>query len=499
MSAGDTLPLPQGDYTEDDVLFFGGVGITLCRTPGRTLGFDAETYAESLDDSDNAVTRAKSRCDPQEGLGEAYATLLVPAIPAPDIAYEEADVAEGVLPPQLGGPVVKVEGEEGGGEVVYGVASGVRSGLAKVDGVWYRLKGCGNNNEGFVVREVDTAEGREKGLVNIRGSSFVHTSVRELYMTHRVAQVAEKAGMLSGNVPLAFYEYTLDDDPFPLVTKACSVFVTRGDRRLGDHILVGLERMLLSGWGEDALAAAVGVLSGAGRCGAEGEDPTPTFIQALMGPEGFVSLAGESSVAPLDVAAVIEASPYPAIAARVAEGLDNEGAAQTLVYLYHRFGTETGLFLRALHDADISWGTYVDSMGVHCNAHVNNLVVLTPGDHESAPAPFFLAPLDFDMAFTSQSNFCESDEASAENLVLEKNGMLGSLCGDEDLSTGVTGSALLPPHLLPLRIVLRDTAAAAFHAAYEGHPDALPYDPALTTASYALIKLALLNTITDIA
>lgn len=42
-------------------------------------------------------------------------------------------------------------------------------------------------------------------------------------------------------------------------------------------------------------------------------------------------------------------------------------------------GWDCGVTLRALHAADISWGTYTDIMGpYHCNAHVNNFVLLRP-------------------------------------------------------------------------------------------------------------------------
>ncbi len=45
-------------------------------------------------------------------------------------------------------------------------------------------------------------------------------------------------------------------------------------------------------------------------------------------------------------------------------------------YLYWRLGRETGVIQRLLRSNDISWGTYVDALGTHCNAHPNNFVLL---------------------------------------------------------------------------------------------------------------------------
>lgn len=53
-------------------------------------------------------------------------------------------------------------------------------------------------------------------------------------------------------------------------------------------------------------------------------------------------------------------------------------APHLLAYLYWRFGYETGTILRLLHHHNISWGTYEDVLGTHCNSHPNNLVLLAP-------------------------------------------------------------------------------------------------------------------------
>lgn len=71
-----------------------------------------------------------------------------------------------------------------------------------------------------------------------------------------------------------------------------------------------------------------------------------------------------------------------------------------------------------MRENDISWGTYVDSLATHCNAHPNNFVILPEVSdpfinslqyqvHEfhvqGESTSHFLAPMDFDMAFTRKT------------------------------------------------------------------------------------------------
>ena len=52
----------------------------------------------------------------------------------------------------------------------------------------------------------------------------------------------------------------------------------------------------------------------------------------------------------------------------------------------------------------MSWGTFRDAAGTHCNAHGNNFVLCAPDpgpdDAAAANAGPLLAPLDLDFAYT---------------------------------------------------------------------------------------------------
>jgi hypothetical protein len=57
------------------------------------------------------------------------------------------------------------------------IASGKRSAILGIDGELYRLKGCGNLEQGFVVEPVAYPD----QACEIRGAQFETTAFRELY------------------------------------------------------------------------------------------------------------------------------------------------------------------------------------------------------------------------------------------------------------------------------------------------------------------------------
>jgi len=128
---------------------------------------------------------------------------------------------------------------------VVGFTSGVRSALVQIRDVWYRIKGCGNGIEGF---------GIQGQPLNVRGCMFEDTAAREMYMCGLVNDVLVRNGwpVAGANHPVGFFRYP-DSVPEDLIGKlawthgvdkfAC-VSRTMGDRRLGNHLLSGLEQVI---------------------------------------------------------------------------------------------------------------------------------------------------------------------------------------------------------------------------------------------------------------
>ena len=139
--------------------------------------------------------------------------MFQPAIPALDLqrtTTPHSAAAAALLPKLLRSPLIKrsfvaatdsasgVEESAAAASVLLGYASGVRSAVLKVEGQWYRLKGCGNHEAGFITKDdrkpildkngciVGSGKVQTISFRHIRGCCFPHTAVRELAISERV-------------------------------------------------------------------------------------------------------------------------------------------------------------------------------------------------------------------------------------------------------------------------------------------------------------------------
>ena len=63
-------------------------------------------------------------------------------------------------------------------------------------------------------------------------------------MSSVVADILSKYGITVGNRPVGIWRYQLSEEPLPLLAKYCGLFETLGERRLGSHLIPGLESLL---------------------------------------------------------------------------------------------------------------------------------------------------------------------------------------------------------------------------------------------------------------
>jgi len=135
-----------------------------------------------------------------------------------------------------------------------GIKNGKRSCIIKdKKGEFFRLKGYGNNKSGFTLLKNEGDISFTK--IEIRGCQFENNVFRELYYTYKVNEFLKKYNMFCANIPVGYFKYSNDikfiDDSLnkknkiiievPEVDKFCSIYKTLGDRRLGTHLLKGLE------------------------------------------------------------------------------------------------------------------------------------------------------------------------------------------------------------------------------------------------------------------
>jgi len=289
-------PSPSLQQRDLDDLFFGSSRVALRAVPGDAFCFDRDEWAVDMTASALAKTRARSkRLAVKDG---GAADVVVPCIPAREIIISTTEPSQkdvSAWPEELQHPLLKVPlGTSGSTLVNRAVASGVRSCLVKVESkehtaesgknaskdtrrgssYWYRLKGSGNHDQGFVVRHnsaTPDAHGQlgKPAFRDIRGSAFIPTAMRENFMTARIGAALEPLGIPACNEAMGFYTYDPPNCPLGTsnseVVPACIIERTRGDRRLGSHVLTGIELLLPS------------LL--------DSQEMTPEFLQSLFPPK----------------------------------------------------------------------------------------------------------------------------------------------------------------------------------------------------------------------
>eukprot|EP00930_Biecheleria_cincta_P047396 TRINITY_DN32849_c0_g1_i1.p1 TRINITY_DN32849_c0_g1~~TRINITY_DN32849_c0_g1_i1.p1 ORF type:complete len:627 (+),score=110.64 TRINITY_DN32849_c0_g1_i1:53-1933(+) len=521
----------------EDELYFGSVKAYLAPVPGSVIAYDHSQW-QALTDQDS-LQRVLARAEKMGPKGD----IIVPAIPALDFGQilgvkGSNDEKVSGWPSFMRTPLIKVGKNipesmmrpvPGGPEKAF--ASGVRSCVFKLDGQWYRLKGSGNNDEGFTVQS-DLNSGKELTR-QIRGSAWLHTAVRENFMAAQLASSMQPRGMLGANEAMGIYMYDAPNQPFgPSVSvPACIIEKTLGDRRLGTHVMAGMEIILpllvdTSALVKDQIAAHFPPARRGLPAGGDIVVSTAALFtdqmmalefvaNGLMEPgtlglefnvprDATVLCDGKSTALPYRK---LEEGSYPMQWSRDGskqmseqwqclwdtyvrqynECLEKAGPKSVLGYLFSRIGNDCGRIMKGMHDARVSWGTYQDEICVddsqwHCNAHANNVVVLAEGSSRD----MFLGYLDLDMAFDDKTfvsvygkgspkgTVGSSEEAHALLLKREHINFLEVLTGG-DTTSGVPMVAKdeISKHpkfaeLEAVKSLLYDTLAMGYLNAYEG-------------------------------
>lgn len=133
-------------------------------------------------------------------------------------------------------------------DYLVGFQSGKRSCIVKINDHFYRLKGCGNFNEGFPIQKMHFP----KEALEVRGCQFSYSAVRESYMTDKINDIiSKKYNLKTANIPSFIWEYgDIENKKLRLkndlkkLKKYCSVYKVIAEKRLGCHLLPGIELIL---------------------------------------------------------------------------------------------------------------------------------------------------------------------------------------------------------------------------------------------------------------
>ncbi|CAF3333966.1 unnamed protein product [Rotaria socialis] len=420
-----------------------------------------------------------------------------------------------------------------------GIISGVRSALIKCNSTkWYRLKGCGDNTDGFSIKPISQSDTK----LTIRGCAFLHTTHRELFMTYYISQLLAPHKIQCANSSVGWFEYKLENETFdniitsdipivqdkninqwPNTLRCCILMETLGNKRLSDHVLFGIEQLLCMIISHDKThpvnQSNLISLFPSERLTKSDENnekliPLSTWFALLtniLQPVDYLksNWLHSSSYLSEEVPADMDGDQWRNLWKVNILILNKylqtkQPLSDLLCLLYKRFGFECGSILGLMHYHRISWGTYKDELGMHCNAHPNNLVIKL-----STPASsFLLAPLDFDMSFTETGYLPNiyNNQLFDEIIKLELSAFQLTLGGDSQASSGVTVWVEMPDNeWTSARWLLRDIMLNEFNRVYletiqngSTIKTSESFSNEQNNAVQSLIRLALMKTMKEI-
>ena len=448
----------EENYEED--LYFGDKYGFLYPCTGVFRSYKKE-YIHQDDINKESIAETLKYSDDCSYIKPEYKDHYIPVVPETNIHFKNENLKDDENEKNdsiLGQPLIKAkEIKDYPGYKC--IISGHRSALIKdpKTGIFYRLKGCGNDELGFNIQKT---EGVIVEIVT-RGSQYDSTCFRELFYSEKVDENLKKINIRCANLPVGFWKYGKDlhilpkenikkedipnlENQMPEVDKYCGIFHTLGDKRLRTHLLCGLEKIL-----EKIATLCVSKQ----LINEELLNEIKKIFPATRLPDKIETFKTIKFFGPLNTTIdewvkkpVYEQKHYDAIISvdqlkkeinenknlkifidqtenydeiinllsenlsekhklmtkKIIENMKKEQANgkkffSTLLNIYIRIGYEVGKIKRLMQDANINWGSYIDrGSSYHCNAHSNNLVVLPQGNDS------LLSPLDLDLAFSKE-------------------------------------------------------------------------------------------------
>jgi hypothetical protein len=521
--------------SDEELLFFGSVMNNLAYHPGSVhLGHFDSTDESQFHPRTDEFTLHSMVLKPLSSIDVDYHQIILPDIPTTFIKIKTTVDNIQTIPDDFCLPLIKTNLPSR----LKCIVSGVRSGLIKTNSSkWYRLKGCGNNTDGFLIQPISNSNTK----LTIRGCAFLHTTYRELFMTNYLSHLLSSHKIECANTSIGWFEYKsqnensekIDSDipiiqdinlnQWPNVVRCCILMETLGNKRLSDHVLFGIEQLfdliICDNQSHPVNQSNLVALFPSERLTKTEQDneqvvPLSTWLASLTEilqsidykNSNWLHLSSHfSNEIPSDIAEDRWRISWKTNINILNNYLQtNHTLSDLLCLLYQRFGFECGSILGLMHYHRISWGTYTDDIGMHCNAHPNNLIIKLP----SSTSSFLLAPLDFDMSFTETSYLSNqiNKQSFDEIIKLELSSFQLTIGGDPQGSTGVTAwIEMSDDQWASARWLLRDIMLNEFNKTYyetiqNGFIKSIDaFSSEQNCAIQALICLALIKTMKEIA
>ena len=468
------MDLDELGYTQEEQIFYGVYTLYLYPCTGSYNDININDIIQDEFNEENKLKALKNLED-LRNINKNYMHYYLPCIPETNIQLnpkKEIKANNNLFPNPLIKFDLKMNKQSKQFENVdklIGIKSGKRSCIIKgKTGDFYRLKGCGNLKSGFTLLENENYQFFKK--FEIRGCQFENNVFRELYYSHKVNEFLKKYNMYCANIPIGYFKYSNDikfiDDSLnqknkiineaPEVDKYCSIFKTLGDRRLGTHLLKGIEIIFEAiiecainefHIDEDSYNNIYNLFNDKRKEDSIRSEYTirevylprdtsikewcknpiyeKKYYENLISYELLLNYFNSNE----DLIKIKKASNSIENWSKIIENknfykieqfkslidellkmenlLSNKSILEYILDIFVRIGYETAKIKRIFQNEDFNWGTYngQSPTDIFCSAHYNNFVVL-PGKYYC-----LLAPIDFDLAF-QRKNFINNDKES---------------------------------------------------------------------------------------
>ena len=469
------MDLDELGYTQEEQFFYGVYTLYLYPCTRTYNEFNINDIIQDELNEENKK-KALQNLEDLSQINRNYINYYLPCIPETNISINQKINNKPIENDLFSYPLIKFNlnmrrntKEFENVKKFIGITSGKRSCIIKgKTGEFYRLKGCGNYKQGFTIIKNESYKSFTK--IEIRGCQFENNVFRELYYSYKVNEFLKKYNMYCANIPIGYFKYSneikfIDDslnlknkiiNEAPEIDKYCSIYKTLGDRRLGTHLLKGIEIILeaiietafnefhineesynniynlfnekrkkISINSEYAIREVylpenISIKEWCKNPVYKKKfyDILITYKQLLNyfnSNEDLIKIKKSSNLIE-KWSKIIENKNYFKIEQfksiinellKMENILKNKSIIEYILELFIRIGYETAKIKRIFQNEDFNWGSYngQSPTDIFCSAHYNNFVVL-PGKYNC-----LLAPIDFDLAF-QRKNFINNDKES---------------------------------------------------------------------------------------
>lgn len=251
MNAEKEVNYISDDQNWEKLIYYGSPSqyCYLLEVDGKFYDYDTLVIQNEQNNESNSLSISKLYC--QKHLGEQYKDLYLPTASANEISYicKNLELKNNKI---FNNPLIKFDIkklENLGKHVKFykGFQSGIRSCIIPLNQNFYRLKGCGNLNQGFITKQLNF----RKNGIEIRGCQFPNTSIRELYFSDKIQKILDEYKIKVSNECVGLFYYDKIDplykekldlkDEKDRITKTCGIYKSLSEKRVGCHLMPGIE------------------------------------------------------------------------------------------------------------------------------------------------------------------------------------------------------------------------------------------------------------------